>query len=90
MLRVEDVDGAEVYSHPSDVSGGPAFDTEFTPKIISPVSSDRPARREWFTDHSGAFGAVSRSHSMQGDEEWSDRPRESRRASMALRSPFLA
>ena len=39
MLRVEDLDGVEVYSSLSDVSGGPAFDSEFHPEDHPAVQS---------------------------------------------------
>jgi hypothetical protein len=36
MLRVDDLDGAEVFSAMADISDGPAFDTQFQPEQHPP------------------------------------------------------
>jgi hypothetical protein len=36
MLRAEQLDGAEVFSSPSDVSGGSSFETQFHPEEHQP------------------------------------------------------
>lgn len=39
MIRVSDLDGAEVFSALSDVSGGPGFDTAFDPERHRPAQT---------------------------------------------------
>ncbi len=39
MIRAPDLDGAEVFSQMSEVSGGPPFDTEFQPEKHRPSNT---------------------------------------------------
>jgi hypothetical protein len=39
MIRASDLDGAEVFSALSDVSGGPGFDTAFDPERHRPAQT---------------------------------------------------